>query len=110
MPTERRELLAALGMLALLPACAYIGADAAGLATAEDFAAGSDGTFYDARSGDRLGRRRLLKRIVPAPIILLGEVHDSAVHHRIRAGLLLDWVRSRPERPAAVVFEHLDRE
>jgi uncharacterized iron-regulated protein len=48
--------------------------------------------------------------MAPAPILLLGEVHDNRDHHRVRAGLLLDWVRSQPTRPAAIVFEHLDRE
>jgi uncharacterized iron-regulated protein len=45
-----------------------------------------------------------------APIVLLGEVHDNVVQHRIRGSLLLDWVASDPAREAVIVFEHLDRE
>jgi uncharacterized iron-regulated protein len=100
---NRRDLLAGLGLLALLPACASTRGENADLAAIA-------ATFYDARSGARLSRRQLLQRMAPAPIVLLGEVHDNRDHHRVRAGLLLEWVRRQPSRPAAIVFEHLDRE
>ncbi len=100
---NRRDLLAGLGLLALLPACASTGDGKADLAS-------SAASFYDARSGARLSRRQLLQRMAPTPIVLLGEVHDNRDHHRVRAGLFLDWIRSQPSRPAAIVFEHLDRE
>lgn len=99
-PVQRRSFLGLLGGLALLSGCATPGAGGGNAGPA----------FFDARSGERLGRRRLLARMEPAPIVLLGEVHDNTEHHRIRASLLLDWVHSEPTRPAAVVFEQLDRE
>jgi uncharacterized iron-regulated protein len=40
----------------------------------------------------------------------MGEVHDNPAHHEARAALLRDWLRERQQRPAAVVFEQLDRE
>jgi uncharacterized iron-regulated protein len=116
---ERRQLLALLGLLTLLPGCASDAGPArddavpgaSGGVGPDAFPAGPGAVaFYDAASGAPLGRRQLLKRMVPAPIVLLGEVHDNTLHHRIRAALLRDWVRSRPARPAAVVFEQLDRE
>jgi uncharacterized iron-regulated protein len=96
----RRDFLGALGLVALLPGCAVTGGPA-----------GAGGAaFYDAGSGERLSRRRLLRQMEPAPIVMLGEVHDNTGHHRLRGALLLDWVCSRPSRPAAIVFEQLDRE
>lgn len=96
---QRRNFIGLLGGVVLPPGCALPGTGGNGGAA-----------FFDARTGERLGRRRLLARLEPASIVLLGEVHDNTAHHRIRASLLLDWVRSEPSRPAAVVFEQLDRE
>lgn len=100
---HRRDCIGLLGGLVLLPACAMIGQGGGG-------GGDDDAAFFDARTGERLGRRSLLGRMTPAPIVLLGEVHDNTAHHRIRAALLLQWVRSVPNRPAALVFEQLDRE
>ena len=66
--------------------------------------------FFSTTSGERLGERSLTKQMAQAPILLLGEVHDDALHHRVRARLMLDWVKHVPDRPAVIVFEHLDRE
>jgi len=104
---ERRDVVALLGLAALLPGCAATGGGPSGLREAGAFRTAS---FYDTSSGERLDRRRLFARMAPAPIVLLGEVHDNSLHHRIRGSLLLDWVRSQPSRVAALVFEQLDRE
>ena len=104
---ERRDVLALLGLAALLPGCAATGAGRSGLREAAAF---REASFYDTSSGERLDRRRLFASIAAAPIVLLGEVHDNILHHRIRGSLLLDWVESEPWRPVALVFEQLDRE
>jgi uncharacterized iron-regulated protein len=104
---RRRDVLALLGLAALLPGCAATGAGRSGLRQAGAF---RQAAFYDTSNGERLGRRRLFRRIGSAQVLLLGEVHDNMLHHRIRGSLLLDWVRSEPARPAALVFEHFDRE
>jgi uncharacterized iron-regulated protein len=106
----RRDVCIGLGLLALLPACAsqslLPGADADG------FDAGGAGSpvFLDTRTGSRLGRRRVASLMISAPVVLMGEVHDNVVHHEVRGTLLRDWLRGMPDRPAAIVFEHLDRE
>lgn len=110
MSARRREVLTVLSLLALLPGCAAVGTGTAARAAAARLTGGADSAFFDARTGQRLSRRHLLRRLSAVPIILLGEVHDNTAHHRIRAGLLLEWILCRPDRPAAVVFEHLDRE
>ena len=104
---SRRDLLALLGLAALLPGCAATGVGRSNPRQAEALRQAS---FYDTSSGEQPGRRRLFKRLRSAPVVLLGEVHDNTLHHRIRGALLFDWVRSEPSRPSALVFEHLDRE
>jgi uncharacterized iron-regulated protein len=104
---QRRDLLALLGLAALLPGCAATGAGRSGLREAAAFRRAS---FHDTASGEQVGRRHLFERMSSAPVVLLGEVHDNDLHHRIRGSLLYDWVRSEPSRPAALVFEHFDRE
>ncbi len=108
LPTlQRRDLVAALGLAALLPGCAALGTGRSSLREPEALC---QAAFYDTASGQQPGRRRLFARIRSAPVVLLGEVHDNALHHRIRGALLFDWVRSEPSRPSALVFEHFDRE
>jgi uncharacterized iron-regulated protein len=101
---RRRDVLTLLGLAALLPGCAALGTGM------REPGALREASFYDACSGERVGRRRLLQRMRSAQLVLLGEVHDNSLHHRIRSALLFDWVRSEPSRPSALVFEHLDRE
>ena len=103
----RRRFVALMGLAALLPGCAATGAGRSGLREAGAF---REAIFYDTASGERVGRRRLFGRMADSPIVMLGEVHDNATQHRIRGSLLLDWVRVKPQRPTALVFEHLDRE
>jgi uncharacterized iron-regulated protein len=104
---KRRDLVILAGLAALLPGCAATGAGRAGLREADAFRQAS---FYDTGSGERVARRRLFRRMAGAQIVMLGEVHDNPVQHRIRGSLLLDWVRDDASRSAALVFEHLDRE
>jgi uncharacterized iron-regulated protein len=101
---QRRDMLGLLGLAALLPGCAALGP------SQREPAALREAEFYDVSSGERVGRRRLLQRMRSAQLVLLGEVHDNTLHHRIRGALLFDWVRSEPARPSVLVFEHLDRE
>ena len=47
----------------------------------------------------------LLDGMVRADIVLLGELHDNVVQHRLR----LQWLRALSERTqVAIVLEHLD--
>lgn len=98
---QRREVL--LGLLATLAGCAAPGGPGA-------VGDRSEAVFFDAARGVRMPLRAVRHRLRAAPLVLLGEVHDNPVQHQVRAGLLRDWLRARPERPAAVVFEQLDRE
>ncbi len=103
---KRRDFVVLAG-LAALPGCAATGAGRGGLGEAGAFRQAS---FYDTGSGERVARRRLFRRMASAQIVMLGEVHDNLVQHRIRGSLLLDWVRDDASRTPALVFEHLDRE
>lgn len=47
-----------------------------------------------------MARDELLKRLKAADVVLLGEIHDNAEHHRLRAQMLTDLRR-------ATVFEHI---
>ncbi len=67
-------------------------------------AAAPDGErIVDTRTGQSLSQPELLNRLRQADFLLLGEIHDSPHHHRLRAELITALgVRS-------VVAEHLDR-
>jgi uncharacterized iron-regulated protein len=61
-----------------------------------------DSTFIlDGPSGDTVPTGELLRRIEAADIVLLGEVHDNAIDHRLRGALITAFATQRP----AVVFE-----
>ncbi len=96
---RRREWL--LGALATLGGCATSGRLGGG---------GHEVVFFDAARGLRVPEREVRHRVRQAPLVLMGELHDNLGHHEIRAALLRDFLRERPRRPAAVVFEQLDRE
>ena len=53
----------------------------------------------------------LAREIVFEDFVLLGEVHDNADHHRLRAWVIdsarLVWQTPTPPRPAGAVFEHI---
>ena len=55
----------------------------------------------DATDGRRIDANELLTRLAGADIALLGELHDNAVHHEVRGGLLAALASRRP----AIVFE-----
>jgi uncharacterized iron-regulated protein len=59
-------------------------------------------------SGTRLDPVPLLKRARSARYVLLGEVHDNALHHQLRAALLRLLLSDGV--PTTVVFEQIDRE
>ena len=59
-------------------------------------------------SGHAIDVATLAERLRPARYVLLGEVHDSAVQHRLRAAVLRALLADG--RPTWVVFEPLDRE
>jgi uncharacterized iron-regulated protein len=59
----------------------------------------------DLRSGATLSTAALADSLRAADVVLLGELHDNAAHHRVRAALLASAGTNR----AAVVFEHFTR-
>lgn len=59
-------------------------------------------------SGRDLDVPALAERLRSARYVLLGEIHDNAVQHRLRAALLRALLADG--RPSWVVFEQLDRE
>ena len=58
-----------------------------------------DGTIWDLAAGERIERAPLAGRLAGADIIVLGEVHDNAAHHRAQA-----WLVGRL-RPAGLAVE-----
>lgn len=58
-------------------------------------------TILDVRTGTPVTRGALVKRLRGADFVLLGEVHDNAEQHRLRAGLIDADASKRP----AIVFE-----
>jgi uncharacterized iron-regulated protein len=44
---------------------------------------------------------------LPEGIVLLGEVHDNPIHHQVRAWLIAQTARLRPQWRPAVVFEQI---
>lgn len=96
---RRRLLAAALGLLAT-------GGCAGPMLTAGD--AGLDGRIWDVRAGRYLPREEALTRVRDARLLLLGETHDNAWHHRIQAELL-DALLAAGRRPA-LVMEQFDTE
>lgn len=57
----------------------------------------------DAGDGSPLDAAELLRRLTTADVVLLGEVHDNAVHHEVRGQL----IAASAVRPA-IVFEQFD--
>jgi len=73
-------------------------------------AADVDDVFVDVvdASGARLDPVPLLQRLRSARYVLLGEVHDNALHHQLRAVLLRLLLSDGV--PTTVVFEQIDRQ
>lgn len=59
----------------------------------------------DATTGATISTSDLLRRIGAADFVLLGELHDNAIHHQVRGALLMASSSRRP----AVVFEQFAR-
>lgn len=73
-------------------------------------AAGVESPTADAvdSSGRPVSLAQAVRRLRGARYLLLGEVHDNPVHHRIRAALLHDLLADGV--PTWVVFEQMDRQ
>lgn len=84
-------------LLGFAPGCA-IGVALTGCAHAPR----DDETITDPATGARLTRADLLARMRTSDYVLLGERHDNAAHHRLRAELL-----AALPAPVVVVAEHL---
>lgn len=67
------------------------------------------GTIWSAHAKRAISRDELLEALRKSPLVLLGEVHDNADHHRLRAGLIgtLASQRRASETGPAIVFEHI---
>ncbi len=59
----------------------------------------------DATTGAAVSNSELLRRIGAADFVLVGELHDNAIHHQVRGALLTASASRRP----AVVFEQFAR-
>ena len=55
----------------------------------------------DGLDGRRVDARELLRRLAAADLVLLGELHDNGMHHRLRGQLIAASAARRP----AIVFE-----
>lgn len=61
-----------------------------------------------ATDGAEMAWNVLIDRLANVPIALLGEVHDNAQHHRIRAQIILALEAERGQKPRpAIVLEHI---
>jgi len=94
-----------------LGVCCVISALCAAIAPSTAHAAADvDDVFVDVvdASGVRLDPVPLLKRARSARYVLLGEVHDNALHHQLRTVLLRLLLSDGV--PTTVVFEQIDRQ
>ena len=66
------------------------------------------GATFDVARGRTVTPRELAAALAAADVVLLGEQHDNADHHRLQAGVVEDLVAS--QRLPAVAFEQLDLE
>lgn len=66
------------------------------------------GRIYDVAADRTVSEADLDDAVIGADVVLLGEQHDNADHHRIQAGLLADLVAAG--RHPAVAFEQIDLE
>ena len=70
------------------------------------------GTIWSAEKGQAVSPDELLSALSEADIVLLGEVHDSPDHHRLRAWIIGELALRSQQRGTtsagpAVVFEHI---
>src|SRR5690606_15911465 len=115
MRARRTVLLLALGLLLAPP---FIAGETRGAAAASADGWVSTlqrdhvlaGTIWSAHEGRAVTREALVDALARRPIVLLGEVHDNADHHQLRAGLIGELAsrrRQSGESGPAVVFEHI---
>ena len=96
-----RVLRAALWLMLLTSAIA----GAASLAQPDGNPEPVAGRILDVRAHRFIDEATLVARIAPVRYRLLGEIHDNPAHHRLRAGLIAEIVRTG--RRPAVVLEQL---
>lgn len=85
-------------LLAGLTACASPGAPPV---VPQPFVLPDALAIHDALTGRAISADDLLQRLIGADLVLLGELHDNAAHHRIRGAL----IAASTTRAIAVVFE-----
>ncbi|MFN4282114.1 MAG: ChaN family lipoprotein [Alphaproteobacteria bacterium] len=96
-PRRFARALAALA-LAALAACAS--------APSEDaIRVRADGDIRARADGATLSRAQFAARLADADVVLIGERHDNAEHHRLQAWIVGEMAK---RRPVAVVFEMID--
>ncbi len=66
---------------------------------------------YSSRDGRLIDEIAFIEALAEAPLVLLGEVHDNPIHHRLRAQIVSKLIASRLKMnldavPPAAVFEH----
>jgi uncharacterized iron-regulated protein len=66
------------------------------------------GQVYDVALGKLSDPTEAPRMVLPEGIVLLGEVHDNPVHHRVRAWLIAETLKARPKWRPAVAFEQID--
>lgn len=64
------------------------------------------GRILDARSGESISRDDVTQRAIAAQYVILGEVHDNAVHHHLQSEILQALLRSG--RSPALAMEQFD--
>ena len=91
----------------LLAACAAGPDSPAGRAA---FPAGETlaGRIFDVRANRFISRDELVQRTIASRLVILGEVHDNASHHRLQAEILE--VLAGAGRSPALTMEQFDRE
>lgn len=93
----RQLALAAALLLAGLAACARVPDDAPHAA--------ADGTIRARADGAALSRAQFAARLADADVVLIGEQHDNAEHHRLQAWIVGEMAK---RGPVAVAFEMID--
>jgi uncharacterized iron-regulated protein len=102
-----------------LAVCGCLIAASADAASQSDWRAWADAAGQQHPLGGRIYDVALRKLADPVPagapalllpdgIVLLGEVHDNPAHHRVRAWLIGDTIKARPQWRPAVAFEQID--
>src|SRR5262245_3846522 len=66
------------------------------------------GRVYEVAAGKLSDLTDSPRPLLPEGIVLLGEVHDNAAHHQVRAWLLAATMAARPQWRPAVAFEQID--